>query len=189
MLKLEMGRVAVVFGLLGTATVGLAAAGADTASKPAMGGLMSRDRDFLREAAQGGMAEVQMGQYMRDHAQSEDVKRFAQRMIDDHTKANDQLQSLASKKSCALPKDMAAKHHDMQNKLAQQSGYELDRSYIRGMVKDHEGDVAAFQRAAQGAQDVDIRQFAQATLPTLQDHLKQAREIDQKLKTNQSATR
>lgn len=132
------------------------------------------DRQFVKEAADGGMAEVELGQLATEKGSSSGVKKFGQRMVDDHSKANDQLKQIASEKGIQLPATPSAKNEKLKQHLSKLSGTDFDQAYMSAMVKDHREDVAAFQRESQVGNDPDIKQFAAETLPTLQDHLKQA---------------
>ncbi|HEY3788791.1 MAG TPA: DUF4142 domain-containing protein [Urbifossiella sp.] len=132
------------------------------------------DKMFMDKAAQGGMAEVQLGQLATEKAQSDDVKKFGQRMVDDHSKANDQLKSLASQKSVTLPTDLNAKDQALKDRLSKLSGAQFDHAYMQAMVKDHKEDIAEFQKEANRGKDSDVKNWASQTLPTLQDHLKMA---------------
>jgi putative membrane protein len=132
------------------------------------------DKKFLTEAAEGGMMEVELGKLAADKGTDPDVKAFGQKMVDDHTKANDKLKALAASKGLTLPTDMGTmEKHDM-NKLQKASGADFDRLYMSEMVKDHKKDVSDFDHASKSAKDSDVKAFASDTLPTLQDHLKMA---------------
>jgi len=120
------------------------------------------------------MAEVQLGQLATQKAQSDDVKKFGQRMVDDHSKANDQLKSIASQKGITVPSGLDAKDEALKDKLANMSGAQFDHAYMQAMVKDHKEDIAEFQKEASSGRDPDVKGFASQTLPTLQDHLKMA---------------
>ncbi len=148
------------------------ASGASTTKASA--GNMAADTKFLKEAAEGGMAEVALGQLAVEKASNADVKKFGQRMVDDHSKANDQLKQLASQKNVTLPQDLNAKDKATKAKLEKLSGEQFDQAYMKAMVKDHTKDVSDFKRESMSAQDPDIKNFAAQTLPTLQQHLKQA---------------
>ena len=136
------------------------------------------DHMFVMHAAEGGLAEVDLGKLATEKASSEDVKKFAQRMVDDHGKANDELKTLAGKKSITLPSDVAAKDKATHDKLAKLSGAEFDRAYMRQMLTDHRKDVNEFRRESQSGKDPDVKAFAAKTLPTLEEHLKQAQSTD-----------
>jgi putative membrane protein len=131
----------------------------------------------MKEAAQGGMAEVKLGTLAQNKASSEDVKSFGKRMVDDHGKANDELKSLASQKDVTLPADLGSKHKATYDRLSKLSGKEFDRAYMNEMLKDHREDVAEFEKASKSATDPDVKGFASRTLPTLQEHLSEAERI------------
>lgn len=135
------------------------------------------DTKFMKEAAEGGMAEVALGQLAAEKASGSDVKKFGQRMVDDHSKANDELKQLASQKNVDLPQDLSAKDKATKATLEKLSGEEFDQAYMKDMVKDHKKDVSDFRRESKSAQDPDVRTFATKILPTLEDHLKQAESI------------
>jgi putative membrane protein len=144
------------------------------------------DQMFVTEAASGGMAEVQLGKMATEKASSSEVKQFGQRMIDDHSKANDQLKQLAANKGLTLPNEPSAKDKATEKRLSKLSGHAFDKAYMADMLKDHQKDVAAFQRESTTGRDPEIKQFAAQTLPILQEHLKQAQSIEGSRKTSGS---
>ena len=129
------------------------------------------DQAFVKEAALGGMAEVDLGQLASTKAADEKVKAFAQKMVADHSKANDELKALASSKQVMMPTALDAKHKATHDRLAKMSGSAFDRAYVTDMVADHRKDVADFKHQAMAAKDPDVKAFAAKTLPTLQEHL------------------
>lgn len=135
------------------------------------------DTKFMKAAAEGGLAEVSLGQLAAEKASSSKVKKFGQRMVDDHSKANDELKQLASQKNVDLPQDLNAKDKATKAALDKLSGEQFDQAYMKDMVKDHKKDVSDFRRESKAAHDPDIKKFASQTLPTLEDHLKQAESI------------
>ena len=135
------------------------------------------DAHFAKEAAQGGMAEVKLGELAQEKGSNDLVKSFGKRMVDDHSKANDKLKEVASRESITLPNDLSAKDQATYDRLSKLNGAAFDRAYARDMVKDHETDVAAFQKEANGGKTDSLKSFASETLPTLQDHLKQAKDM------------
>jgi putative membrane protein len=135
------------------------------------------DVHFAKEAAQGGMAEVKLGQLAQEKGSNDSVKSFGKRMVDDHSKAGDKLKEVASRESITLPNDLSAKDQATYDRLSKLNGAAFDRAYARDMVKDHETDIAAFQKEASAGKDDSLKSFASETLPTLQDHLKQAKEM------------
>jgi putative membrane protein len=137
----------------------------------------SSDRTFLDKAAQGGLAQVQLGQLAEQKASSQAVKNFGQRMVTDHSQANEKLMGIASADGVTLPTSLDAKDQALYDRLSGLSGDAFDRAYMRAMVNDHKQDIVEFQRASQTAQDQAVRSFASMTLPTLQDHLHAARHV------------
>ena len=138
---------------------------------------MAADSRFAKEAAQGGMAEVKLGQLAQDKGSNDAVKSFGKRMVDDHSKAGDKLKEAASKENVTLPTDISAKDQAIYDRLSKLNGAAFDRAYAKDMVKDHQTDVAAFQKEASSGKSESLKSFASETLPTLQDHLKQAKEM------------
>jgi putative membrane protein len=137
------------------------------------------DTTFAKKAAQGGMAEVKMGQLAQQKGTAESVKKFGARMVEDHSKAGDELKQAASQSNITLPTDMSAKDKATYDMLSKLSGAAFDRAYARDMVRDHEEDVADFSKEANGGHNPAVKDFATQTLPTLQDHLKEAKEMRQ----------
>lgn len=140
------------------------------------------DMKFVMEAASGGLLEVELGNYVAQAGSSPDVKAFAQRMVTDHSKVNKELMTLAENKQIKLPKEMNKKHMGVYQKLKGMQGADLDKAYMKEMVKDHKDDVKAFGNEAKKGKDPDIKAFAANTLPVLQEHLKLAQDIQKKLK-------
>ncbi|HEY8683908.1 MAG TPA: DUF4142 domain-containing protein [Rhodanobacter sp.] len=132
------------------------------------------DSAFMRNAAAGGMAEVQMGQMALDKSSDAQVKQLAQRIVDDHTKANDQLKTLAESKHVSLPATAAAAAQKEGKSLMAMNGTAFDHAWSKAMVKDHQKAVKLFSQESKQAKDSDVRQFAQGTLPTLNTHLQMA---------------
>jgi len=132
--------------------------------------------NFVKEAAAGGMAEVKLGQLAQQKAASPYVKAFGQRMADDHGKVNDELHRLAADKNVPLPKGLDSKHQALYDRLSKLSGHQFDQTYMSEMVKDHKADIAEFQKAAHSS-DPQVKAFASKTLPTLEDHLREAQQV------------
>jgi putative membrane protein len=133
------------------------------------------DADFTKEAAQGGMAEVKMGQLAADKGTSDAVKAFGKQMVADHSKANDDLKAAATQSNMTVPDGVSAKDKMMYDRLSKMSGSDFDQAYAKMMLRDHKHDIAAFRSESQNGTDPNIKQFATQTLPTLQSHMKQAR--------------
>jgi putative membrane protein len=171
-------------------TFAQSAAPATKESKPAAmdksadkGKMASSDHKFVMDALKGGMAEVELGKLASERASNDAVKQFGQRMADDHGKANDELKKIAEDKGMTPPTAMDAKHKKLHDRLAKLSGSAFDRAYMDEMVKDHKVDVKEFERAAKSAKDSEVKEFASKTLPTLQEHLKQAQSVHGQVRT------
>lgn len=152
-----------------------------TSATHAEGAINAADQAFVKEAAIGGMAEVEFGTLAKDKASSADVKQFGDRMVTDHGKANDELKQWAQQKNVTLPMELDAKHKATRDRLSKLSGDTFDKAYMREMVSDHEKDVAAFKKQSASAHDPDLKAWATKTLPTLEDHLKMAHETYKKV--------
>jgi putative membrane protein len=136
--------------------------------------MKSADSAFVTKAAQGGLAEVELGNLAKEKAGSQQVKDFGQRMVTDHTKANDELKTIASNKGITLASELDTKAAATKTRLSGMSGAEFDRAYMQDMVSDHQKDVAEFRKEAQSGSDPEVKAFAAKTLPTLEEHLKLA---------------
>jgi putative membrane protein len=131
---------------------------------------------FSSAAAQGGLSEVELGRLAVQRGSNPAVKSFGQRMIEDHSRANDELKAIATKKNIDLPKDLNSDQKSMMDKLSKLSGAEFDKEYMSDMVKDHEADAKEFENQANKGTDADIKAFAAKTLPMIQRHLQMARD-------------
>lgn len=138
--------------------------------------LTPHDKQFMDQAAQGGLAEVELGQMASEKASSPQVKAFAERMVRDHTKANDQLKEVASQDGITLPDNLDTKDRMLKERLSKASGQSFDALYMRNMVKDHKTDVADFTQECKSSNS-NVAQFAQKTLPVLKSHLREAEKI------------
>jgi len=137
--------------------------------------------EFMTEAASGGLTEVELGKLASTKATNPEVKKFAQMMVADHTKANTELKALAAKKNVNLPAQPDSDHQSMITGLQGKSGADFDADYVEAMVDDHEEDVAAFEKQAQNSTDPDVKAFAAKTLPTLRKHLETIKAIQAKM--------
>jgi putative membrane protein len=141
---------------------------------PALAAVAGADKTFATEAAHGGLAEVQMGQLALQKASSPQVKEFAQRMVTDHTQANQDLMQLGKSEKLTLPTQLDAKHKSEMDRLSAMSGNAFDAAYMQHMVQDHKKTVADFQKQAQSGSDPALKSFAQKYLPIIQQHLQMA---------------
>jgi putative membrane protein len=135
------------------------------------------DHKFLEDAARGGLAEVQLAQMAQQKASSQEVKDYARKLEQDHSQANEKLKAIAQQRQVQLPTDLG-EHQQMISKLSNLSGDEFDRAYMRMMVQDHKKDIKEFQRESNRSIDSDLKEFASTTLPTLQQHLQSAEQIN-----------
>lgn len=133
-------------------------------------GTMPKDRDFVQKAATGGLAEVKMSKLALDRSQSPQVKEFAQKMIQDHSKANDELKQIARKQNIRVPAELTPEQKMTYDKLKQLSGNDFDRMYMEVMARDHQAAVDAFTQQADEGTNPALKQFASQTLPTLKQH-------------------
>jgi putative membrane protein len=137
----------------------------------------SPDESFYYDAAEGGIAEIEQGNLAQNKGQGQGVKEFGAMMVRDHTAALDKLRAIAARKGIDLPTSAGVKATAAKGRLEILSGESFDKSYIRGMVKDHEADIQAFENEAHNGQDREAKAFAAAMLPTLREHLKKIRSI------------
>ena len=121
-----------------------------------------------------------------ERAESPYVRQFGQRMVTDHTKANDKLKSIAQDKNIEVPTEMSTQHQQIAERLSDSQSTSFDRAYIRQMVEDHEKAVKLFSKEAQQGQDAELKEFAAETLPTLQEHLNMAKQLAQKQEVSQA---
>jgi len=136
------------------------------------------DAEFVKKAAVGGMTEVELGRLAAANGKSDAVKKFGQKMIDDHSKANDALKAAAKKGGFDVPDKLDAEHQKVVDKFKDLKGDEFDKAYIKDMIEDHEKDVAEFTTASKEAKDAGIKDFATKTLPVVQGHLDMIKKMD-----------
>lgn len=135
------------------------------------------DKKFLRDAAMGGMLQMELGKLATEKGSSDEVKQFGQKMIDDHARASDHLKRVAARENVALPDSLDSKHQSRIDKLSKLSGPQFDKAYMKDQLKDHEQDVRDFQNESQNGSDPGVKRFASKTLPMLQEHLEIAKNV------------
>lgn len=145
------------------------------------GGMQEAEGDFIMDAASSGLMEVELGRYAEKNAQNPRVKRFGAMMVKNHSKANDELKSMATKKNVQFPSTMDDKHHDKMTDLQKEQGADFDKEYIDAMVKDHEKNTDRFKKEAEKNEDPDLKSWAAKTLPVLLMHLDSAKAIQNSL--------
>ncbi len=151
-------------------------------SPPPTGNITSADREFVEKAARTGMAEVQLATNVSNRAQTQEVRSFAQQMLTDHNRSNQELTALAAQKGIDPPADVTPEHKALDEQLAKLTGPALDRAYMEAMVKDHEKAAAEFEAAAQQLTDPDLKAWAAKNVPVLHDHHHKAQDILNTLK-------
>ncbi len=179
--KLPILVLAAATGAVWLAAAGAAGQTAGAAKGGSKSAASSPDAKFAMNAAKGGMMEVEMGRMAAEKATSPDVKQFGQRMVDDHSKANDELKAIASGKNITLPAAVDPAHKAKMDRMSKMTGAAFDRAYMADMVKDHKKDVPEFRKEAKSGKDAEIKGFAGKTLPTLEEHLKMAQDANAKV--------
>jgi putative membrane protein len=132
--------------------------------------LSASDRTFMREAAMGGVAEVRLGRLAAERGSSDWVRTFGQRMVDDHSKAGDDLKQVAQNKGISLPNEMSTESRALYRRLSRLHGAAFDHAYMQAMREDHQKDIQAFRNEARNGRDADVRAFADRTLPIVREH-------------------
>jgi putative membrane protein len=135
------------------------------------------DQVFAMTAGEGGLAEVQLGKLAEDRSASPEVKQFAQRLVQDHTTANQELLKIAKQKDISVPREVNDTHEEVVKLFSRLEGAEFDREFLRYQVMHHEKDTAAFALQAKDGQDPELKAFAAKHLPILKEHLQQARDL------------
>jgi putative membrane protein len=138
----------------------------------------SNDREFVALVAKGGHAEVKLGELAEKRAANPKVKEFAARMVKDHTDANKKLADAAKNQKVAVVVGFDQESRKMFDEMSKLQGDEFDRHYMKMMVEDHEKDVPMVENYAKMAMDPEIKKFCEETLPTLREHLKLAKEVN-----------
>lgn len=141
--------------------------------------MAATSNDFVENAAQGGITEVEAGKLALEKSGSADVKTFAQHMITDHTKVNQELAALAKKLDIEVPDD-AALTDKAKKAILEMRDESFDKAYANNQVNAHETTVALFKKEAQSSDNAELKAFATKTLPSLEAHLKMAKELQAK---------
>jgi len=171
-IRLITGVIAIVcIGLSGTALAQNPKSKSDSNSNKAKtSALSSADKAFIKDAAKGGMMEVAMGRVAEKNATDSEAKNFGARMVKDHSKANEELKAIAKEENVEWPAEKEA------------GKWKSDKDYMDAMVKDHEKDLAAFEKEAKDGSDPKVKSFADKTAKIVREHLEMAKEVDAKLK-------
>ena len=151
-------------------------------TKASVNRMTSGDSTFANKAAQGGMAEVKLGELAKEKASNQAVKNFGQKMIDDHTRLNNDLKSVAGSESITLPTMLDSKDQSTYDRLSGLSGPAFDKAYMRDMVSDHRADINEFKHEANDGTDPGLKSFANKALPVLEEHLRLAESAEAQVK-------
>jgi putative membrane protein len=153
-------------------------ASADSVASDSASATLEDDAEFAVEAANGGMAEVALSKIAQDKATDPKVKEFAKQMITDHTKANDELKTLASSKNITLPTAPNEEKQKAAAELGSKSGSDFDKAYISQMKKDHDQTVKLFEDAQKEVKDAELKAFIDKTLPIIKAHAEHVKSLD-----------
>lgn len=158
----------------------LSGSGSALGAAAGYGQLPSPDKKFVEHAVEGGRAEVKLGQVATDKATSPEVREFGARMVQDHSTANEQLTKILAQQGITEPAP-TEKTAKMANHLERMSATDFDRAYMHDMIKDHKKDIAEFKKEAADGQNLQIKEWAAHTLPTLEEHLHIAQQTESSL--------
>jgi len=168
--------------LMGSVAALRAADEQNTGKTEQHGQLSRKDYKFVHDAYMGGLLEVRLGELAKEKGAIQSVKEFGDRMIKDHSKANDELKQLATQKGAVLPDQINHREEREWEHMQKLAGKDFDKAYADHMVKDHKKDIKEFQDAAKDAQDLDVKAFAAKTLSTLQQHEELATQMESSVK-------
>jgi putative membrane protein len=146
-----------------------------------------KETAFIKDAAQGGQAEVEMGKIAAEKAQNAELKKFAEHLQQDHSKANQELTQLAQTLGVTLPTEPSRKENKVADRLQDKTGADFDKAFAEHAIKDHEKDITKFQKALQDTKNPELKAFIEKSLPVLRHHLEMARNagstvgVDQKI--------
>jgi putative membrane protein len=135
------------------------------------------DQKFVNEAATGGLLEIKVGQLAQEKGQTQAVKEYGQKLVEDHTKADSELKRAAAEDGLKVPDTLEPKQQALLDKLSSLSGDQFDKAFVKDAVKDHEKDIKEFKREAEGGTHANIKQFASSTVPVLEQHLAMAKSL------------
>lgn len=143
----------------------------DSSGAPGDTAQQMKDKMFIRKAAQGGLAEVELGKLAAEKGASDDVKAFGKKMVEDHTKLNQDIAQLADSIGARLPKKMDKDQQAEYDKLSSLSGEEFDKEYITYMVKDHHSDLREFRMEASSTGDADLKTALDDGAKVIREHM------------------
>ena len=167
---------------MNTDTGKMSSMSSDTSKNMSMAPVDNNTKNFAKDAATGGMMEVQLGNVAVKNSSNQSVKDFGQMMVDDHTKANNQLKDLASKKNIDLPATVTDKQQKEIDNLSKKTGTAFDKDYVNMMIDDHKTDINDFKKGGNKLTDPDFKSFISGTLPVLEKHLDSIQAIHKRMK-------
>jgi putative membrane protein len=143
-----------------------------------------KDAEFVAEAAAINMEEIELGELAQEKGMSQDVKNLGKMMVDEHTKALNDLKMLAEKKGITIPSSLTEDGQDKYNDLNEETGKDFDKEYASMMVKGHEKAIDKFEKASSDSDDSEIRDWAASMLPGLHTHLEHSKQCKEKTDKN-----
>lgn len=157
----------------------------DMENTSAAGALEEEAREFVNEAASSSMLEVELGQLAQEKAQSQEVKDFAQMMVNDHRQVNENLQAVAQGKNVEIPQILKEDHQDKMENLREKSGQEFDKEYMSIIVDMHEKDIDKFESMRDEVQDPELQSWIDNTLASMRQHREEAERIKEQVENQQ----
>jgi putative membrane protein len=142
--------------------------------------LSKADKAFVMEAYAGGLAEIRFGRLAKTKATEPEAKTLAERLIEDHRKANEELKKMAEAKGIATPTEPGAEAQAVYKMLEKKEGSQFDKNFAENAVKDHKKDISAFEKIAKETKDEDLKAFVEKTVPVLKEHLALAKSAENK---------
>jgi putative membrane protein len=149
----------------------------DNSADRAAGNLSYGDRNFVEETARDGMAEVEMARLAEQKASNPRVKEYARQLVEDHTKANEELKRIAAAQHFAAPAEIDGGARRKIDNLKELSGTKFDHEFLKHSIEDHEDNIKDFEEMTKDAENQDLKHFASTTLPRLHHHLEMARNL------------
>lgn len=164
----------------GASSGGSSSSGTSTSASTAVSNLTQEDRDMIEDLAEANIAEIDTGRLALSKTQDPRVRAYAQKMMDDHGAAQQELQQMAQAKGMTLPQETDLAHKTVSGALRLLSGETFDSQYINRVgVDDHQRTVELLQKAQGQARDTELKALAGRMLPVVQGHLDMARQISQ----------
>jgi putative membrane protein len=143
-----------------------------SADRSTTGVLNSTDKDFVSKAARGGMAEVELGNLAQQRGSTDAIKDFGKKLVNDHTKLNNELKDIAARQSLTLPMDLSSEQRMTIDKLSKLSGAAFDREFWKDSVSEHRDDIAEFRKEVDKGENQALKDFAASSIPVLEEHLR-----------------